>query len=151
MIRKLDATDLSVAEKIKAVFQVSYAVEADLLNAIDFPPLQRTLVNFLKSDSIFYGYYKANVIAGVIEVKRLTNHVHIQSLVVDPYYFRQGIASELLNYTIARCVSSTITVETGLKNYPAIALYEKFGFIETKQWDTDHGVRKISFEKHQIT
>jgi ribosomal protein S18 acetylase RimI-like enzyme len=39
-----------------------------------------------------------------------------------------------------------MTVETGLDNKPAIALYESFGFKEVKQYDTDHGIRKIRFE-----
>ena len=37
-------------------------------------------------------------------------------------------------------------VETGLQNEPATQLYTKFGFKEIKQWDTDHGVRKVKFE-----
>ena len=43
--------------------------------------------------------------------------------------------------------SKLFVVETGLNNGPATKLYEKFGFIEVKQWDTNHGVRKIKFEK----
>jgi hypothetical protein len=36
-------------------------------------------------------------------------------------------------------------VETGLANGPATALYQAFGFKVVRQWDTDHGVRKIRF------
>jgi ribosomal protein S18 acetylase RimI-like enzyme len=42
--------------------------------------------------------------------------------------------------------SNLFVVETGLENEPAIELYKKFGFEEVKQWDTDHGIRKIRFE-----
>ncbi|MEJ2584117.1 MAG: hypothetical protein P8Z38_03455 [Robiginitalea sp.] len=38
-------------------------------------------------------------------------------------------------------------METGLDNGPATALYRKFGFREILQYDTDHGVRKVRFEK----
>jgi hypothetical protein len=34
-------------------------------------------------------------------------------------------------------------------NMPATKLYKKFNFIEVAQWDTDHGVRKIKFERIQ--
>ena len=47
--------------------------------------------------------------------------------------------------------SKVFTVETGLVNQPAIKLYKGFGFQETKQWETDHGVRKIRFEKLILT
>ena len=39
-------------------------------------------------------------------------------------------------------------VETGVENEPAILLYKKFGFKEVKQWDTDHGIRKIRLERN---
>lgn len=39
------------------------------------------------------------------------------------------------------------TVETGIDNQPAIKLYESFGFQELEQWDTNHGIRKVRFEK----
>jgi len=42
--------------------------------------------------------------------------------------------------------SKVFTVETGLENIPASKLYTSFHFKEVKQWDTDHGVRKIRFE-----
>jgi hypothetical protein len=40
MIERLQNNDLEVAEKIRSVFQLSYKVEAELLNAKDFPPLK---------------------------------------------------------------------------------------------------------------
>ncbi len=46
MIKKLNQTNSSIAEKMHSVFQVSYAVEAQVLKATDFPPLQRSLEIF---------------------------------------------------------------------------------------------------------
>ena len=43
MIKKLDHTNLAIATKMRVVFQESYSVEAALLNATNFPPLQRPL------------------------------------------------------------------------------------------------------------
>ena len=43
--------------------------------------------------------------------------------------------------------SKLFVVETGVENGPATELYRKLDFIEVKQWDTNHGVRKIKFEK----
>ena len=147
MIQKLDHANVAVAQKIRSVFQVSYAIEADLLKAIDFPPLKRSLVNFLKSETDFYGYFQDDDLAAAVELKNENNNTHIQSLVVDPYYFRQGIGEKLVGFIFKTYNTPTFSVETGLANLPARSLYKKFGFIETKQWDTGHGVRKIRFEK----
>jgi hypothetical protein len=51
-----------------------------------------------------------------------------------------------MNYILQNFSSKTFTVETGLENIPASKLYTSFNFKEVKQWDTDHGVRKIRFE-----
>lgn len=148
MIKKMNHTVVSTAQKIRSTFQVSYAVEADLLNAFDFPPLKRSLANFLKSETTFYGYYKGNQLAAVAEIESTNNHTHIQSVVVDPYFFRQGIGSKMIAFIFKTYITSSFSVETGLGNLPVISLYKNFGFAEIKQWNTDHGVRKVRFEKN---
>lgn len=146
MILKLDHTKKKEAERIRAVFQVSYAVEAKLLNAADFPPLKRTLKGFLESRNDFFGDQTDNFLKAVVEIKRHKKAVHIQSLVVHPDYFRKGIASELLRFVLTAYKTELFTVETGLANGPATQLYLSFGFVKTKEWDTNHGIRKIAFE-----
>jgi len=147
MIQKLQNDDPEVSINMRSVFQASYAFEAKLLNAVDFPPLKRTLENYIKCDNDFFGYFKNKELAGVIEIKHHNTFTHIQSLVVHPNFFRQGIANELMAYVLKLYNTKPIIVETGVKNVPAIELYKKFNFIEIKQWDTDHGVRKIRFER----
>ena len=148
MIQLLKHQDFEVARQIRAVFQVSYAVEADLLQAVDFPPLKRKVPEFLKCETDFYGFSIEGLIAAVIEIKTDMKAIHIQSLVVDPYYFRRGIANKLMDFVLEKYEALLFTVETGVLNIPAIQLYTKLGFVETQQWDTDHGVRKVRFEKH---
>jgi len=147
MIIKINNKKNKIAEEIRAIFQVSYTVEAKMLKAVDFPPLQRTVSQFLKSDSEFYAYYLTKNIAGVIEIENDEDLTHIQSLVVYPKYFRNGIGRKLVQFILDTYKSKTFTVETGTDNHPAIKLYKSFGFQEQKQWDTNHGVRKVRFEK----
>jgi len=147
MIKKLNNKDIVIAKKIRLVFQVSYAIEAKLLNATNFPPLNRTLNDFINCDTQFYGYWKNEALTAVVEIRDNQNSTLIQSLVVDPLYFRQGIAGKLINFVFENYNSKTFNVETGLANLPAIKLYERFGFSEVKQYDTDVGIRKIRFEK----
>ena len=146
MIKKLDHTDLAITTKMRAVFQVSYAVEAKLLNAVNFPPLQRPLESYIESTTTFFGYHIKDEIVGIIEVSSKEKTTHINSLVVSPRFFRQGIGRNLIDYTLQNFSSKIFTVETGLENIPASKLYTSFHFKEVKQWDTDHGVRKIRFK-----
>ncbi len=147
MIKRLKNNDLEIAKKISSVFQLSYKVEANILNATDFPPLKRPLENYVNSNTAFFGYLKNQKLAGVIEIEHNNNFTHINSLVVDPVFFRQGIARKLMEYVFNTFDSKLFVVETGLENGPATKLYKKFDFKEVKQWNTDHGVRKIQFER----
>ena len=147
MIIKINNKENKIAEEIRAIFQASYAVEAEMLKAVDFPPLKRTVSQFLNSDSEFYAYYLTKDLAGVIEIENDEDLTHIQSLVVYPKYFRNGIGRKLVQFILDNYKSKIFTVETGIDNHPAIKLYKSFGFQEQEQWDTNHGVRKVRFEK----
>lgn len=146
MIERLQNKDIDISNKIRSVFQLSYAVEAKLLNATDFPPLKRSLESYLKSDNDFFGYLKNQEIAGIVEINHNDSFTHIQSLVVNPKFFRQGIGRKLMEFVINSFDSKLFIVETGVENGPATLLYKKIGFKEVKQWDTEYGIRKIKFE-----
>lgn len=147
MIIKLANSKLSTSIKLQKLFLKSYSIEAKLLEAKYFPPLERRLESFQKSTNTFLGLVKNEVIVGAIEIDPSGNSIHIQSLVVHPDYFRQGIAESLVKYVLNSFDSMIFTVETGLKNIPAIQLYFKMGFKEIKQYRTKEGIMKIRFER----
>ena len=147
MIIKVNNKETKIAEEFRAIFQVSYAVEAEILKAVDFPPLKRTVSQFLNSNSEFYAYYLTRNIAGVIEIDNDQNITHIQSLVVDPKYLSNGVGRKLVQLILDTFKSKLFTVETGIDNQPAIKLYESFGFQEREQWEKNHSIRKVRFEK----
>jgi len=148
LIYKLNNQDIDVANNIRKVFYDSYSVEAKILKAVDFPPLTRSLVEYIQTDTVFYGCHKDNLLAGVIEIRDCDNKIHIQSLVVDPLFFKQGAASKLMTFVLDNFNSEHLFVETGIDNIPAIQLYEKFGFKQVKQWLTNHGIIKVKLVKN---
>ena len=128
MVIKINNKETKIAEEIRAIFQASYAVEAEILKAVDFPPLKRTVSQFVNSNSEFYAFSIIKNIAGIIEIDSHDDLTHIQSLVVDPKYFRKGIGRQLVQFTLDTYRSKLFTVETGTDNQPAIKLYENLGF-----------------------
>ena len=139
--------DEELSCQIREVFQASYRIEAELLGVIDFPPLKRKMIDFINSDTEFYGSWIDGKIVAIVEVKPSDKHTDIHSLVVHPEHFRQGHGKRLIQFVLKTLDSEVYTVETGLKNEPAIKLYTELGFVEQEQWDTDFGVRKVKFIK----
>ncbi len=147
MINQLVNQNIAVAQNIHSVLQSSYAVEARLLGVTDFPALRRPIDSFINNENTFLGYFLEKRLAGVIDLAVKSSFVDINSLVVKPEFFRQGIANQLLiyiseSYDVEECI-----VETGLDNLLAIELYKKHGLIEVKPLDTDFGVRKVQYTK----
>lgn len=147
MIKKLENNSVEVADKIQSIFYQSYTVEAKLLDVVNFPPLKRPLESFLKSENLFFGYFENVELVGVIELEHLNSHIDINSLVVNPRYFRSGIAGKLLSFIFDNFDAKLFTVETGANNASAVKLYEKFGFKAVRLFDTDLGIKKIGFER----
>ncbi|WP_026301534.1 GNAT family N-acetyltransferase [Colwellia piezophila] len=144
MIKKLDNSNEEVAKKIFSVFQNSYKVEAQLIGSADFPPLLRSVKAIENSATDFYGFIVNDALTAVIEVVIVDKRLEIDSLTVEPNYFRQGIASKLLSYVLETISYSTAIVETAVVNIPAINLYQSHGFVEFKRWTPAHGIPKLA-------
>ena len=144
MIEKLEHSSTEIAHQIFNVFQHSYKVEAELIGTLEFPPLSRSAKNIESSNTQFYGFSENKGLTGVIEIILVGKRLEINSLTVDPRYFRKGIANKLINYVIAKFNFTTAIVETAVVNTPAINLYKKHGFVEFKRWTPSHGIEKLA-------
>jgi len=144
MIAKLDNSNETVANDIFTIFQNSYKVEAQLIGTLAFPPLFRSIKNIEDSTTQFYGFSENECLAAVIEIAMEGRQLHINSLTVDPSYFRKGIAKKLINYVLEKMDYSEAIVETAVVNIPAINLYKKHGFVEFKRWLPSHGIEKLA-------
>ena len=143
MIELLDHHSERVAIQIYHVFQRSYKVEAEVVGVNDFPPLRRTASLIRSSSSQFLGLWVGDDLAAVIEFTEGEDELSIDSLVVCPQYFRRGLASQLLRSLLVRFPHQIACVETAAANSPAIKLYQKFGFSESRRWKTADGIDKV--------
>ena len=77
-----------------------------------------------------YVYENDDQVIGFISATDLKETCDILSLVVDPEFRNQLVASNLIDYLISELDENLkiITLEVASKNIPAIHLYEKFGF-----------------------
>lgn len=143
VIELLDHHSEDVASQIHRVFQCAYEVEAELVKVEDFPPLQRSAEQIRAASSSFLGRWIGTELAAVAEYSLSGAHLEIDSLAVRPRFFRRGLASEILRALLDRADWQTADVETAAQNYPAIALYGKFGFSASNRWETDEGIEKV--------
>jgi ribosomal protein S18 acetylase RimI-like enzyme len=143
MMELLEHYSESVAIQIHDVFQVSYKVEAELVGVDDFPPLRRNASVIQSSDSLFLGHRIEGDLAAVVEFTENGEDLSIDSLVVHPQYFRRGLASQLLQSLLAKIPWQNAYVDTAAANSPALDLYRKFGFSESKRWKTADGIEKV--------
>ena len=143
MFELLDHRSAEVAAQIHARFQRSYAVEARLIGATDFPPLRRTAQQIRSSPGAYLGARQGLDLVAVVEYAIEGSHLDIENLAVDPCYFRQGWGTRLLQALLERVEWRTATVETAAGNLPAVALYEKTGFSVSGRRRAAEGIEKV--------
>ncbi|MCE7986017.1 MAG: GNAT family N-acetyltransferase [Caldilinea sp. CFX5] len=148
MIALLDQRDPRIAEQIYHLQQASYAVERDLIEYLDFPPLAVTAQEIQAEPDTFLGYWEDGYLAGVLSFTLTPALLDIGRLIVHPLYFRRGIAGQLLqmveNYAKAPI---RITVSTAEKNLPAVRLYQKHGYHLTERTVLPDGLVLVRFFK----
>ena len=87
----------------------------------------------LQNELAYYQCAEENgKIIGYMGMWRILDECHITNVAVLPDYRQRGAASMLINKMIEICKCSEIqsmTLEVRESNYPAINLYEKFGFV----------------------
>lgn len=150
MITTLNNSNENIAEQIFTVFQNSYKIEAQLIGTVNFPPLLRSAKDIQNSTTQFYGFRENECLAAVVEIAIENQLLEINSLTVDPSYFRKGIANKLISYVLNNIVFSKAMVETAVVNIPAINLYKKHGFVEFKRWTPSHGIKKLAMSVEYV-
>lgn len=148
-IQRLNHNEFKTSSQLWKLFQRSYSIESKLVGASDFPPLKRKQEEIQFSNTEFYGIWKGESLAAAVEFLIIDELLDICSVVVDPDFFRQGLADLLLKFLEDDFNTKSCVVETAAKNAPAIKLYEKNGFVLTHQWMTDFNIEKVKLVKKE--
>ena len=135
-IELVDHRLLPIVRQLHAVQMSAYAQEARLLGAIYFPPLECTVEDVQASAEEFLAAFVGDEIVGAISVDlgEGDKSVNVASLVVAPQFQRRGIGKALMAAVLAAHGGKQLTVQTGVKNLPALALYAQVGFVELRRW-----------------
>ena len=130
-IEPVDHRDLAAARQIHAVMLLAHAQEARLLQAEDFAPMAREPADIQASDDYFIGAFRGDELLGCVSLgpDDEPGQISIASLIVHPAHQRQGIARALMAEALRRSAGLALSVTTGAKNTPALALYGQLGFV----------------------
>ncbi len=147
-VTPLDPADAGVAAEIHAVMQAAYRVEAALLGVADFVPLARTVAQVACAPCVFAGVREDGRLVAAIEIDPDgAERPNVDALVVHPDAFRRGLGTALLWHAIGAWGARGLTVSTGERNAPALALYARHGFALERRWRTDDGIPMVTLAR----
>lgn len=129
-VQQIDITLRSVAEEVLKLQHLAYQIEADLIRDETIPYLTQGLSDLMRSENeLFYAAIdNEGKIIGVFSFKILNNGVlDVHRFMVHPAHFRQGVGSALINHVREKYFLRKTIAQTGIKNKPAIAFYNKNG------------------------
>ncbi|MFK0254729.1 GNAT family N-acetyltransferase [Streptomyces sp. NPDC090445] len=155
----LDLGHDATAAAVHRIGRAAYAVEARLIGFDGIPALRESLAELRERPLRWLGAAGAGAdgpdgsngsggpLAGFLAWEREPDgSVCVDRLCVDPAWFRRGVASLLLRALLAEVPADRpVTVSTGAANSPAVALYERFGFVRGADFSPVPGLVMASF------
>ena len=148
MIKQLEMNDDETLEQLWYLQQLAYRIEADILGFDRIPPLMDTIEDLRQTVEKFYGWWDGVELVGALSYEMVTPTImDICRLMVRPDHFRQGIGSELLKFALHCPQVSIFRIATGVRNLPALKLYEREGFRAVRDEEIASGVWLRHLEK----
>lgn len=150
---KLDLQDDITVDELWSMQHKAYRLEAELIGFREIPPLMETRDMLRRSGEDFYGYFGANgdLMGAVATEEESPGKLTITRMMVNPDFFRQGVASNLLeNVFRQHGEMEQFIVSTGKLNVPAVSLYTKYGFVAVGSEEVAPGVELIEFHRSGI-
>lgn len=105
-----------------------FNLESSVFSTNDFGLSLHSFYYHIKHNKLFVYEKNKKIIGYILWLERKKYH-RLYSLCVDENYREEGIAQKLLTHSFSVINSSKYILEVKIKNYQAIKLYEKNGFI----------------------
>ena len=140
-IRKFDQNNTAELNQVYRIQIAAYTVEAAIIGAEVFPPLHGTRNELRDSREEGFVYLIDEVVVGAVFLEMTASSVLIAKLIVEPVFFRRGIAKALIRYCLELYPETAFEVGTGSANFPALALYRSFGFRIFEDKLLEDGIR----------
>jgi GNAT superfamily N-acetyltransferase len=132
--------------------QVAYRLEAQRIGFNEIPPLLDTYESLSQCGETFFGVMDEDgeLLGAIAVISEAAGTMTITRMMVQPAYFRKGIAGELIQYVLDLHVDTPLfIVSTGTRNDPAFALYLKYGFIPFDTYEVAPEVELTTFHRQQ--
>jgi len=147
VIRPLDVTDRTLAERLLTIQHAAYAVEAELIGFDGIPPLREDLDGLMSSTERWLGRYDGTLLVGAVAYEVSADSVEITRLIVDPAHARRGHGRALLD-ELDRIEPRPISlVSTGSANTPAVNLYKARGYTPVGDVEVAPGIYITQFRR----
>lgn len=142
-IIELNLQSEDIQKQLLQLQRVSYRQE-EILLGFRIPRTEDTVEDLLASGEVFVGMVQDGILLGFFSFAADETTVDIHRVAVDPDYFRQGVATELLQFLFdAFGDIGCFIVTTGATNTPALRLYEKLGFKQTETFEPVPGLKMV--------
>lgn len=115
---------------------LSYQFEARLLQCENFPPLRETVEDLDGClNEVRAGIREQGQLIAAIGMEPEVVPVLISRLVIHPDWFRRGLGRKLVQWLQEQYPA--LRVVTGLRNEPAIRLYQSCGFKPDREFELE--------------
>lgn len=145
--KTFDITLPHLARQVQELQLASYPFEAKLIGLEIIPLMRDTEESLMSCGEQFAGCFEGERLIGAVSYKMIGAAIDIHRMMVHPEWFRRGIAQSLLHLALSQPGASKALISTGTANLPAVQLYKKNGFRETKREVIAPGVTMTFFEK----
>ncbi|MFC4601932.1 GNAT family N-acetyltransferase [Cohnella hongkongensis] len=148
----LDIRLQETAEEVWSLQHPAYRTEAALIGVADLPPLQDTIQSLQSCGESFLGCRngEGELVGAVSYESEGAGRFGICRMMVHPDCMRQGIGSRLLDVLLASEPGATVwEVTAEVRNFPALRLYEKYGFQPVETIRPIPGIEMIRLERRR--
>ncbi|MFD1137354.1 GNAT family N-acetyltransferase [Paenibacillus urinalis] len=153
MVLNISLQDRDLMLEVWKLQQMAYRLEAELIGFHDIPPLLDTIDSLQECGETFYGYINEDMeLIGAISVEQeWEDSLTISRMMVHPNHFRRGVAGQLIQYVLDQYSEMRkFIVSTGMKNTPAVMLYQKYGFEPVQTSEIAPNVELTTFHLNRM-